>query len=63
MPKKRFSAEQIVTLLRQIEVSMAQGKAAPDACRDAGISQQSFYRWCTRLTRPIFEASHATEIW
>jgi putative transposase len=42
MPKKRFSAEQIVMLLRQIEVSMAQGKSAPLACRDAGISQQSF---------------------
>ena len=27
MPKKRFSAEQIVTVLRQIEVRM-QGKAA-----------------------------------
>jgi len=27
MPKKRFSAEQIVTVLREIEVSMAQGKA------------------------------------
>jgi len=40
MPKKRFSAEQIVTLLRQIEVSMAQGKSAPEACREAGISQQ-----------------------
>jgi putative transposase len=45
MPKKRFSAEQIVTLLRQIEVSMAQGKSALVACRDAGISQQSYYRW------------------
>ena len=45
MPKKRFSAEQIVTLLRQIEVLMAQGKSAPEACREAGISQQSFYRW------------------
>ena len=45
MPKKRFSAEQIVTLLRQIEISMGQGKSAPIACRDAGISQQSFYRW------------------
>jgi putative transposase len=45
MLKKRFSAEQIVTLLRQIEVLMAQGKAAPEACREAGISQQSFYRW------------------
>ena len=28
MPKKRFGDEQIVTLLRQIEVSMAQGKPA-----------------------------------
>jgi putative transposase len=45
MPKKRFSAEQIVMLLRQIEVSMSQGKSAPIACRDAGISQQSYYRW------------------
>ena len=30
MPKKLFSAEQIVTVLRQIEVLMSQGKAAPD---------------------------------
>ncbi len=45
MPKKRFSAEQIVVLLRQIEVLMSQGKGAPAACREAGISQQSYYRW------------------
>lgn len=45
MPKKRFSAEQIVALLRQIEVLMSQGKAAPVACRETGISQQSYYRW------------------
>ena len=45
MPKKRFSAEQIVVLLRQIEVLMSQGKAAPVACREAGVSQQSYYRW------------------
>jgi putative transposase len=40
MPRKRFSAEQIVVLFRQIEVLMSQGKAAPVACREAGISQQ-----------------------
>ena len=45
MPKKRFSAEQIVILLRQIEVLISQGKSPPIACRDAGISQQSYYRW------------------
>ena len=39
MPKKRFSAEQIVTVLRQIEVLMSQGKAAPVACREGGIQQ------------------------
>jgi len=38
MPKKRVSAEQIVTVLRQIEVLMAQGKPTPEACRDAGLS-------------------------
>ena|ERR1700682_343165 len=31
MPKKRFSAEQIVLLLRQIEVLVSQGKGAPAA--------------------------------
>ncbi|HZL60954.1 MAG TPA: hypothetical protein VFC32_01490 [Pseudolabrys sp.] len=46
MPKKRFSAEQIVTLLRQIEVLMAQAKPTPVACRDAGISLQNFAMSC-----------------
>ena len=46
MPKKRFNAEQIVTLLRQIEVLIAQGKSAPVACRDTGISQQNYAMSC-----------------
>ena len=45
MAKKRFGAEQIVTLLRQIEVSIGQGKSTQIACREAGISEQSYYRW------------------
>jgi putative transposase len=47
MPKKRFSAEQIVTLLHQIEVSMSQGKFTPDACRAAEISQQNYAMSCS----------------
>ena len=45
MAKKRFSPEQIVTLLRQIEVATSSGKSVGVACREAGISEQSFYRW------------------
>jgi transposase-like protein len=45
MPKKRFNAEQIVALLRQIEVATAQGKTIGIACREAGIADQSYFRW------------------
>jgi hypothetical protein len=43
MPKKRFSAEQIIVVLRQIEVLISQGKTPAVACRETEISQQSYY--------------------
>ena len=45
MPIKRYKAEQIVTMLRQIEVSIANGKTTPQACKEAEITMQTFYRW------------------
>ncbi len=45
MGKRGLGAEQIVSKLRQIEVLLAQGKSAALACKDAGVSQQSYYRW------------------
>jgi len=45
MPRKTFTPEQIVAKLRQIEVLTGQGKAVALACKEAGISEQSYYRW------------------
>ena len=45
MPKKTFTPEQIVGKLRQIEVLVGQGKTVPLACKEAGITDQTFYRW------------------
>ena len=45
MPNKRYKAEQIVTLLRQIEVGIANGKSIPQACKEAEITIQTYYRW------------------
>ena len=42
---KKHSAEQIVSLLRQIEVAVANGKTTPVACRESGITEQTYYRW------------------
>lgn len=45
MPKKRFSPEQIIAKLRQIEVQLAQGRSIALACKDVAISEQSYFRW------------------
>ena len=42
---KRFKPEQIVNLLREIEVMMANGKTLQESCKQAGISDKSYYRW------------------
>jgi len=41
----RPSAEQVVLMLRQIEVQTAQGKSIAVACKEADVSGQSYYRW------------------
>ena len=45
MAIKRYKPEQIVTVLRQIEVEIANGKTTPQACKEAEITQQTYYRW------------------
>lgn len=41
MKRKRFSTEQIVAVLKQAEVGVPVG----EVCRQAGITEQTFYRW------------------
>ena len=42
---QKTSAEQVVLKLPQIEVQTAQGKGLALTCKEAEISQQSYYRW------------------
>jgi putative transposase len=41
MRKKRFSVEQMIGVLKQTEV----GVPVAEVIREAGISEQTFYRW------------------
>jgi hypothetical protein len=43
MPKKRLEAEQVITKLRPVEVAQSQGKSATAACKEAGLTEQSYY--------------------
>ena len=45
MARKKHTPEQIVAILRQIEVAIASNKPTPQACREAEITEQTYYRW------------------
>ncbi len=45
MARKRYTAEQIITKLREAEVELAQGQTTPQVCKKLGISEQTYYRW------------------
>ena len=42
---KRYSTEQIIKILREVEIYTSQGQSAEQAVRSCGISQQTYYRW------------------
>ena len=45
MSRKRFTAEQIIGLLREAEVRLSQGRTVGQACWEMGITEQTYYRW------------------
>ena len=45
MPRKRHSANEIVTKLRQVDVLSAQGKSVAESIRSIGVTEVTYYRW------------------
>ena len=45
MARKRYTSEQIIHLLREAEVGIANGKTVGIVCRELEISEQTYYRW------------------
>jgi len=45
MGRKRFSPEQIITMLREAEMLLTQGTPVAEVCRKLGETEQTYYRW------------------
>ena len=45
MAKKRHTAEQIISKLREAEVLLAKGGSMAQVCRKLGVTEQTYYRW------------------
>ena len=48
MARKRYSDEDILNLLRQIELDLNTGSNVESACRKVGISDATYYTWRKR---------------
>jgi transposase-like protein len=45
MSRRRFTAEQIIGMLREADVELSRGNNVGQLCRGLGISEQTYYRW------------------
>lgn len=45
MAKKRFTAEQIIRMLREVEILLAQGQTVKQAVKHIEVTDQTYYRW------------------
>jgi hypothetical protein len=75
MPKKNYTAEQIINKLREVEVMTAKGESMDSAVRKIGVTRNTYYRWhkesrflfrpppmSTRVTRTRPECSGACSL-
>ena len=49
MARKRYSDDDILKLLREIEVNLSGGSDVASACRSVGISDATYYNWRRRF--------------
>ena len=45
MAQKKHTPEQIIRKLRDVEVAQGKGTTTPQAVKQIGVSEQTFYRW------------------
>ena len=60
MPIKKYTTEQIIGLLRDAEILLAEGNTVAMAIKKLGISEQSYYRW--RKEYGGMKVSHAKRL-
>jgi transposase-like protein len=56
MPKKRYSAEDIIHKLREADVLLGQDQTVSQACKQIGVTDQTYCRWRIRARSLIMLA-------
>ncbi len=43
--ERKTNVDRVIRTLRQVEVLQAKGATVAEACREVGVSEQTYYRW------------------
>ena len=60
MPIKKYTTEQIIGMLREAEILLADGNTVAKASKKLGIAEQTYYRW--RKEYGGMKVSHAKRL-
>ena len=60
MPIKKYTTEQIIGILRDAEILLAEGNTVAMASKKLGIAEQTYYRW--RKEYGGMKVSHAKRL-
>ena len=60
MAKKRYSPEQIIQSLREVEIHTSEGKTIAQSVRHIGVTEQTYYRW--RKEYGVFSTGQAKRL-
>ena len=53
MARKRYSDEDALKVLREIDVHFHDGLDVVSSCRKAGISDKTYYYWCKKFGKAL----------
>ncbi len=45
MPRKHYTSEETIKVLRLVEIEVGKGKTIGHTCKQLGFTEQSYYRW------------------
>ena len=45
MPKRKYTPEEIVAKLRQVDVLLGQGKSVGESVKSIGVTETTYHRW------------------
>lgn len=45
MAKRKYTSEEIIHKLREADVLLGQGKSILEACKQLGVTDQTYFRW------------------